>query len=476
MKVKYEFKPPWGFTVQIPYPKDDAFENAMTTIDGNVMADKVEYSCRSHSVFEFPITAARTVSSVLVGIGVEVDSSDLGRSVGKPDYEDIGQLYLREEQYQFIQKIEKYWSGSITLEMGFGKGTMITYLCKASLFRGNRIVICAPTYSIVEELKLRLDKYEINSSMEFNPDARIWVINPVGFMARNSKDEYSDWFYKVDMLIADEADSVTTSLETLIKEYLPNCRYFLGFSATPDKKKGNRFDSFRSLNTFDLAASRVLLYFGPSIVYRPPTKKIRFVQTPLFTGDYNNLWSYDKCVLRVAKSKYMPYYIQMCIEDNNKDGRSTILIPFTNHEQVEHFMENPILKPYHMIIWTAAGVSHNNDEPFEKGAGLTRVKELVNNHEVDVVFCTSVAFKGVDITELKSVMFLTCSSYGIVTQILGRIFRYKGKGLPTVYFPENTSLNPLYNKAQRMRKDYILKNEHIFEVMRLPYIPKEERS
>ena len=469
MKIIYEFKPPWGFTIKIPFPKDSAFENAMTTMDNNQMFNRIEHEFTTHSVYEFPLTAARTVSSVLYHIGLEVDTSNLGSSVGKPVYEDIGQLYLRDEQYQFIRWVEKFWSGSITLEMGFGKGTMITYLCKASLFRGNNIVICAPTYSIVEELKLRLDRYEVNASMEFDPNARIWVINPVGFMARNSKDEHREWFEKVDMLITDEADSVTTSLETLIKDYLPNCRYFLGFSATPDKKMGNRFDKIISMNSFDLAAARVLMYFGPSIVYRPPTKKIRFVETPLFTGDYNNLWSYDKCVMKVTKSKVMPYYIKMCIEDNNKDGRSTILIPFTNHEQIMHFMDCEVLKPYHLIVWTAAGVTHNNGEPFEKGAGLVRVKELVNNHEVDAVFCTSVAFKGVDITELKSVMFLTCSSYGIVTQILGRIFRYKGKGLPTVYFPENTSSNPLYNKAQRTRKEYILKNEHTLEIKTLPY-------
>lgn len=469
MKTAYVFEEPWNFSFSLSYPKSEAFEAAMTTNDNVEMFQKINDGILEDSTYCFPITAVRTVSSVLKHVGVEADVSDMMKKVGKPSFETLGQLYLRDEQYTFMQRIMSYWSGSITLEMGFGKGTMITYLCKASLFRNKKIVICAPTYSIVEELKSRLDRYNVNASMEFDPSANIWVINPVGFMARNSKDDSKEWFKEVDLLIVDEADGVTDSLEHLILDFLPNCRYFYGFSATPDKKTGQRFDNIYSLSKFDSTAARILLYFGPSIVYRPPSKKIRIVTTPIKTGNYKNVWSYDKCVCHVTHFLKMPYYIKECIKDNNRNTRSTILIPFTNRAQIEHFMTEPVLQPYNMIIWTASGIQFN-DGTEEKGAGLERVKELVNNHLIDVMFCTSVAFKGVDITELKSVLFFTCSSYGIVTQILGRIFRYKGPELPTVYLPENISENPLYNKAQRSRKEFIMNNEHVIEIMRLPFI------
>lgn len=471
MTAKYIFEEPWNFKFSLAYPKSDAFEAAMTTCEGNEMFTKLNDGILEDSIYSFPVTAVRTVSSVLKHIGVDIDVSDLMTSIGKPKFEDLGQLYLRDEQFKFINKIMGYWSGSITLEMGFGKGTMITYLCKVSLFREKKIVICAPTYSIVEELKLRLDRYNINSSMNFDPTANIWVINPVGFMARNSKDEAKEWFKEVDLLIVDEADGVTDSLEHLVTDFLPNCRYFYGFSATPDRKTGQRFDSITSLSKFTYTAARILIYFGPSIVYRPPSKKVRVVLTPINTGNYKNLWSYDKCVCHVTHSFKMPYYLRECIKDNNRFARSTILVPFTNKAQIEHFMDSPVLKPYHLIIWTASGIVHN-DGTEEKGAGLERVKELVNNHQVDMMFCTSIAFKGVDITELKSVLFFTCSSYGIVTQILGRIFRYNGPELPTVYLMDNISENPLYNKAQKSRKEFILNNEHTTEIMRLPFLPK----
>ena len=95
---------------------------------------------------------------------------------------------------------------------------------------------------------------------------------------------------------------------------------------------------------------------------------------------------------------------------------------------------------------------------------------MVNKHEVDLLLATSVGFKGVDITELKSVLFMTGSSYGSVTQILGRVFRYQGDGLPTVYLPHNISENPLYNKAYKSRRDIILRNDCVREVMEVNYI------
>ena len=148
--------------------------------------------------------------------------------------------------------------------------------------------------------------------------------------------------------------------------------------------------------------------------------------------------------------------------------RSTILIPFTNRGHVEHLLDNPKLKQYTLAMWTASGIKFNDREE-EVGAGLERVKELVNNHEIDVLLTTSVGFKGVDITELKSVMFITGSSYGNVTQILGRIFRYQGDGCPTVYLPRNISENPLFNKAYKSRREIIFRNDHYEEFMWVGY-------
>jgi len=463
MKIEYKFNSPWSFSFSLPCPKNFAFERETTTEDGVVMAP-IALSEGSSTTYHYPLSSVRTISRILGKLGIEVDFKELFQKVGKPIFEDIGQQYLYPEQYEYMKQVMKYWSGCIGTPTGSGKGTMITYLCQASLIRNKKIVICAPTYSIVEELKMRLDKYNIKSSSEFEEDCRVWVVNPAGLMARHKKDEYKSWLEDVDMVIVDESDAITDSLERFIVEFLPNCKYFYGFSATLEKRKGLDFTGIDSFKNILSTAARILIYIGLGIVYKPPTKKIRVVITPLQTGDYQNYWSYARCVIKITKSTYFPLYLRMCIRDNNKIKRSPILFPYTDIKQIEHLMTNEILKPYTIAIWSASGIRYNN-RPEEKGVGLERVKEICDsdNCDIDVLCCTSVGFKGVDIVSLKSVLFITGSSYGIITQILGRIFRYKGTEPLTVYLPENISVNPLWNAAYEKRKECILKNDHIIE-------------
>ena len=457
------------FSFDLQYPKNLAFEASMTSKEETPFFSKTTSDEGVKSTYTFLITAVRTVSQVLKAIGCpEIDTSDLASSFGKPVFEDLGQSYLYPQQYEYMKAVKRVFSGIVSTETGSGKTTMITYICMMSQIRKKNILICAPTYSVVEEICSRLARYRIKASMECDPSSTVWVVNPVGLMARNNKEEFKGWMSEVDMLIVDEADGVTNSLEELIIDFLPNCRYFYGFSATADREEGKRFDHITSLNSFNDTAARLLIFFGPMIVYHAPTKKIRLVVTPLRTGNYRNFWSFDKCVKHVTHSSVFPLYIKTCIEDNNKFGKSTILIPFTNRDQVLHLLSSPILFPYSIAMWTASGIRFNKSTE-EVGAGLERVKDLVNNHKVDVLMTSQVGFKGIDLVQLKSVLFFTGSSYGVVIQILGRIFRYKGPELPTVYFLQNMSDNPLYNKAQRTRFGYISQNDHVTDRLYLPY-------
>ncbi len=447
----------------LPYGNYIQFLDRTTTCEGERFFQE-NTECK----VSVPFQGIRAITQILKDMAIDVDTSELTEKIGFPVYSDLGQMFLRPEQYDFLKRAMRLWSGVLSLPTAYGKNVMIVYLCMCSKIRNSNILICAPSYSIVDEIKQRFERYGISISTDMNPSCKIWAINPVGFMARKDIGQYQDWLDRVDMLIVDECDTVTNSLEELITEHLPKARIHLGFSATVDKLKGANLTKIKNFNGLRTETVKILKYFGPAIVHKEPSKVIRIVESDIAFGNYNNLWSYDKCVNQVWHSFRMIPYLKACIEDNNKYARSTILIPFTNRGHVEHLLDNPKLKQYTLAMWTASGIKFNDREE-EVGAGLERVKELVNNHEIDVLLTTSVGFKGVDITELKSVMFITGSSYGNVTQILGRIFRYQGDGCPTVYLPRNISENPLFNKAYKSRREIIFRNDHYEEFMWVGY-------
>ena len=460
--AKYELE---GDTVSftLPFGNYIQFLDRTTTCEGERFF-KENKECK----VSVPFQGIRTISQILKDMGIEVDASELNEKLGPPIYSDLGQMFLRPEQYEFLKKAMRLWSGVLSLPTAYGKNVMIVYLCMCSEIRNKNILICAPSYSIVDEIKQRFERYGIPISTDMSESSKIWAINPVGFMARKDIDKYQSWLDNVDMLIVDECDTVTNSLEDLIVDRLPNAKIHLGFSATVDKLNGANLTKIRNFNSLRSETAKILKYLGPAIGHKTPSKVIRIVESDIAFGNYNNLWSYDKCVNQVWHSPRMVPYLKACIEDNNRYARSTILIPFTNRGHVAYLLLEPKLKKYSIAMWTAGGIRFNDREE-EPNSGLERVKELVNHHEIDVLLTTSVGFKGVDITELKSVMFITGSSYGSVTQILGRVFRYQGDGCPTVYLPRNISENPLYNKAYRSRREIVFRNDHYEERLLVGY-------
>ena len=419
--------------------------------------------------FEVPFNMIRLVSMIFKSLGCLIDSTEILSKYGKPQFEDIGQSFLRDEQYEYMRKVSHYFSGLLTLPTGFGKNTMMVYMVQSSLKYQGNILLMAPTYSIIDEIISRFEQYEVPISKEYDVTNRVWAINPVGLVSskRLENPEIVQWLQDCTMLIMDECQEINNSQEVLLTKYLPNCIYRFGASASSDKFFGSNLTEFRSLSHLNLETFRILKYFGPAIVYKAPQRKIRIVDTLIPFGNYRNVWSYDKCINHLCHHYLMSRYIAQCLDDNNKDGHSTVLFPFSNRAHVSHFLTDPTLSRFHIIIWTASGIQHNNNLPEEKGAGLDRVKQLINEG-VDLVFCTSVGYKGIDISGFRSIIFMTSSSYGMITQILGRAFRYKGPGLVNVYIARCIGDNPLYNASYWKRRKMLMENnDHILEIKQL---------
>lgn len=452
------------------------FDSLFSLKDGSNVLYSDLYNCSltsdtGVSHYAFPFATIRLITKFLQKSSIQFDTSNLVHSVGTPQFEDLGQDFLRDEQYSFIKKVMTKFQGILQLPTGYGKNTMMVYLIKASLVREGNILITAPSYSIVNEISERCSKYGITVNSDFDTTSKIWAINPKGMINSNrvNNPEICSWLENVTTIFMDECQEINASQQTLMEKFLYKCKYRYGFSATADKFTGLDLTTLEDLSSVNPETFKIMQYFGPAIVYKPPQRKVRVVETPIYFGDYKNFYSFDRCVGQVANSDKMMKYYRQCIQDNNRVKRSTIFVPFTNRNHVMKAMSDPLLKDFHLIMWTADSIKHNNGIEDEHGDLLNKMKVYINNHLVDLVFASSVAFKGVDFTELKSVLFITTSSFGLVTQILGRIFRYAGDDYPTVYLPKNLSNNPLFNSSYNKRREQILKNDHILEVM--PFKP-----
>ena len=97
---------------EIPYNKSYLFEKNTTLQDGFLALKECE---KEYSKYEIPFQCVRVISKILKGIDVDIDTHLLSEKYGRPDFVDLGQSFLRDEQYSYIQKVMKYFNGLLTL-------------------------------------------------------------------------------------------------------------------------------------------------------------------------------------------------------------------------------------------------------------------------------------------------------------------------------------------------------------------------
>ena len=132
VKAKYELE---GETVTftLPFGNYHQFLDKTRTVDGDCYFQENE-----EQKVSFPFQGVRAISQILKSMDCEVDTSELKTKIGAPVYEDLGQKYLRPEQYEFLKLAMKFWSGVLSLPTAYGKNVMIVYLCECSKIRNKK--------------------------------------------------------------------------------------------------------------------------------------------------------------------------------------------------------------------------------------------------------------------------------------------------------------------------------------------------
>ena len=356
---------------------------------------------------------------------------------------------LRDYQVDASLDILAHSNGSVQLFTGFGKTYLIAWLCK---YLPKPILITEPTNTLIEELQNRMDSMGIDQT-------DIFLINPVGYLARVNRDD--SWLSNVKTLLSDEAMSVTFSIKSLYS-LMPNLERVFGFSATSDKHKNYRMDILRNYR-YHSDTCEILSYYGPTITYAQKKKPIEIIEDELHLGsspwtlnDYAD-WKYNQATNKVFKSKVLPNYLVKCIERCD----TPILFPFINRKHIEWLMKSPILSRFRLAIWMSGSLELNAGKVFtDKNPWITSdkirmsvydtVKYMIEFNKVNIIFCSSVGFKGID-TKIENLILMVGSNAGNVIQMLGRV---RGDN-PRVFLPKNLDENELYNHSREKRLKWI---------------------
>ena len=345
---------------------------------------------------------------------------------------------LRPEQYIAVKQMLSKVGHICEAATGYGKNTIITYLCSHYIGNGN-ILVLGPRYSILEEIQKRADQYNVAIGQDPNVDRAMYV-HPSGFLnSNNTRDQvWLDWMDNVEVILIDECEGITDSMEDLLRNYCHNYKYIYGFSATADKYNGRRLDSIMgsiSMMGVHWETYSILYFVGETGFYKGDNHKftiyINYVdglkrEYILYEGEsFNSQYSrMEKSMINSNQYfEYLKYAIAM--------STGTILVPVKTIDQCDMLWEkltkfNPLLS---IGYWTGQGSYYYNGNGdinnfVELDDAYTQLVDLVDNKKTcKVLICTSVGYRGVDFKNINDVLLGVGGNNGIINQIAGRTTR-----------------------------------------------------
>lgn len=383
-------------------------------------------------------------------ISKEGNTYPIRNSISSQIPDNVDYSILRDYQVADATTILSYTNGLVQLPTGYGKTYLMSWLCD---YLPKPILITEPTLALCDEIRSRIGESRMDN---------IYIVNPTAYWARIERDD--SWIESIRTILSDEMMSVTDSIKKFF-DRMPHLIRIYGFSATPDRYVNTRLQFIKDHKLHD-DTCEILQYYGPAIVYSKMRKSITIYEDELHLGScgwsmaqYDH-WKYKKANDKCFNAKCLPGYIKDCIR------RSTgpILFPFTDHKQIEWIFNSPELSEYRIALWDSESVRLNNGKEFTKSHPWIRksdgekfdpyrlVKYMIENNQVQVIFTSSVGFKGVDFPTLRNLILMVGSNAGNIIQIVGRVCRSND---PIIFLPKNLDKNDLYTVSYNKRLNWI---------------------
>ena len=92
----------------LPYGNYIQFLDRTTTCEGERFFQE-NTECK----VSVPFQGIRAITQILRDMAIDVDTSELTEKIGFPVYSDLGQMFLRPEQYDFLKRALRPWQGPL---------------------------------------------------------------------------------------------------------------------------------------------------------------------------------------------------------------------------------------------------------------------------------------------------------------------------------------------------------------------------
>jgi len=334
----------------------------------------------------------------------------------------VGTGKLKPIQYECVKNIAKNNSGLIQAETGFGKNVIITYIITHYRGKGN-ILIIAPTISILNEIKQRAKLFDV----EFDEE-RVRAVHAAGFVNSKYKNnkEWTSFMKDVELILIDESENITSSIEIILREHTVNYKYIFGFSATANKYEEMKLDYNTVYNKFyelEIETVSLLYFLGYSIFYHISDKPINIIKYWDYIEPEQPLpyWQQKREVLIAEENAFKSEGYINAIKYIRKAYPDKILFVPVRYKKYGKMLID-IFADDKVAFWDASGII--TSKGYGKDiADYAQLKEEMDSHKINILAGTSVAYRGVDFKYITDTLLLLGANNSLVNQCLGRCLR-----------------------------------------------------
>jgi hypothetical protein len=420
---RFKLVAPFYFKNYFKYKGDDIEWNVYLKRYTKIKVDCYLYDEQVKDGFIFHIGFA---AFVLYHYGDDMDqaSKDYCRKLINP----LSHLFtdLRAEQNKDVNDMLKYNRGIFQVYTGYGKTEIIANLVNYIVNeRKERLLVLTPNSSSLNELDNRVKKLYNMTHEYFDYNSDYNAININGFPRSSEFNKKDPYWKSVKWILADESEYIVNDTGCNVIELCKNVDRMYAFSATADKKKGERI-RLRDGNIPVVQRNKTLIgYFGFTTVFKKPEDFTIYqynINTTMFNNikdtsdkstDYNEI-VYDiftddrfcKGLAKIAVSVH-PVYIPM--------GRLQII-----DNWISKYFNLPNLK---VVNICGRGYELYNEGKLVEVIDLDKLKELIDTDSVDIITGTKSSYRALDLPKLNKVIPLTSQLASNVLQAIGRVAR-----------------------------------------------------
>ena len=440
------------------------------------ISDKIYDSCRKQNSGSYLIKVglgfAPYLATAIKGYISYEDYAKLLQCVLNDNPRSFPFPELRDYQNEDVLHLLKFKRGLFSCYTGYGKTQVQAILAKYFYDMGESVLLLAPGKKSLDEIVKRCNSIGMKTpsdDLRMNAMISSGVLNTNIVKDPKERDKFFAQLRSYSVVLCDEVEGIAPNKSgQLILDHL-NAKMLYGFSGTSDKKAGELLSFSSGINSVIARNKDLVKYFGPTLVYRVPTK-IGITMNHIFSGSLDRI-KFTKEDFDKEKNVYIQVLNKMwttpeVCEDLVKIIKMypRIYIPINNlNFIISHWIDNYWIGVFRILLVCGEGYIYYDLNGNKTKLNLTEACEYIKNDKVDVIPSTSSGFRALDFPNLRHIFLISGNIASIVLQCIGRVARGEKMNIVTLE-PESGKRIPVYTKGMEQRKELIEKYYRYCEI------------